>query len=173
MRYLYESPSLGGKLSRWLILLSEFDIKFLTKKVIKGRVVAEFLAQQAITDDEPWDLEFPDENLGALGIQGWTMHFDGAVNKLGAGIGVIITTPEGEMMPFSKKLMFPVTNNMAEYEACLYEICYSSYESICLQQFPFEASSCCRGLKMLLQKYELHMCFHHIDSYASDRVVLL
>ena len=44
MGYLYESPSLGGKLSRWLILLSEFDIKFLTKKVIKGRVVAEFLA---------------------------------------------------------------------------------------------------------------------------------
>ncbi len=55
-------------MSRWLILLSEFDIKFLTKKVIKGRVVDEFLAQQAITDDEAWDLEFPDENMGALDI---------------------------------------------------------------------------------------------------------
>ena len=113
MRYLYESPSLGGKLSRWLILLSEFDIKFLTKKVVKGRVVAEFLAQQAVTDNEPWNLEFPDEHLGVIAIQGWSMYFDGTVNKLGAGIGVIIITPEGETIPSSKKLMFPLTNNMA------------------------------------------------------------
>ena len=45
MKYLYATPSLVGKLSRWLIFLSEFDIKYLKKKVIKGRAVVEFLAQ--------------------------------------------------------------------------------------------------------------------------------
>ena len=44
MKYLCQSPSLAGKLSRWLLLLSEFDIEYVTKKVIKGRAVAEFLA---------------------------------------------------------------------------------------------------------------------------------
>ncbi len=36
-------------------------------------------------------------------IQGWALYFDKAVNRLGAGIRVIIITPEGEMIPFSKK----------------------------------------------------------------------
>ena len=43
------------------------------------------------------------------------LYFDGAVNYKGVGIGVIIVTPEGEILPLAKRLMFPVTNNMAEY----------------------------------------------------------
>ena len=48
------------------------------------------------------------------------MYFDGAVNYKGAGIGVIIVTPEGEVLPLAKRLMFSVTNNIAEYEACIF-----------------------------------------------------
>ena len=48
------------------------------------------------------------------------MHFDGAVNSRGAGIGVILITPEGEMIPMAKRLEFEVTNNQAEYEACIF-----------------------------------------------------
>ena len=42
MKYLHATPSLVGKLGRWLILLSEFDIEYLTKKLIKGRTISEF-----------------------------------------------------------------------------------------------------------------------------------
>ena len=35
-------------------------------------------------------------------------------------MGVILITPEGENIPLAKKLDFHVTNNMAEYEACIY-----------------------------------------------------
>ena len=38
--YLYEAPVLIGKLAKWLVLLTEFDIQYLTKKTIKGRTVA-------------------------------------------------------------------------------------------------------------------------------------
>ena len=37
-----------GKLAKWLVLLTEFDIQYLTKKTIKGRAVAEFLALNPI-----------------------------------------------------------------------------------------------------------------------------
>ena len=50
----------------------------------------------------------------------WKMHFDGAVNKNGAGLGVVLYTPDGELVLLSKRLTFPVTNNAAEYEACLF-----------------------------------------------------
>ena len=35
-------------------------------------------------------------------------------------MGAILITPEGENIPLAKKLDFKVTNNMAEYEACIF-----------------------------------------------------
>src|SRR2546425_3006379 len=67
MQYLYRTPILAGKLSRWLILMSEFDIEFATKKTVKGRAVAEFSAENPVDDTEEWDLSFPDEHLMAGG----------------------------------------------------------------------------------------------------------
>ena len=52
----------------------------------------------------------------------WKLYFDEAVNNRGAGLGVILVTPEGETIPMAKKLDFKVTNNMAEYEACIYGV---------------------------------------------------
>ena len=52
MKHLYEAPSLVGKLAKWLILLIEFDVQYLTKKMIKRRVVTEFLALNPIPDSK-------------------------------------------------------------------------------------------------------------------------
>ena len=48
LRYLFQVPTLTGKMSQWLLLLTEFDIEYITTKVIKGRAVAEFLALNAV-----------------------------------------------------------------------------------------------------------------------------
>ena len=47
------------------------------------------------------------------------MVFDGASNALGNGIGVMIISPEGCHTPFTSRLCFNCTTNMAEYEACI------------------------------------------------------
>ena len=44
------------------------------------------------------------------------------MNNKGAGLRVILVTPEGKTIPMAKKLDFKVTNNMAEYEACIYGV---------------------------------------------------
>src|SRR5256712_4112984 len=119
MQYLYRTPTLAGKLSRWLILLSEFDIEFVTKKTVKGRVVADFLAENPVEETDEWELAFPDEHLAVIEEEVWKLFFDGSANKYGAGAGVVLETPNGEVITICKKLMFPVTNNMAEYEACI------------------------------------------------------
>ena len=87
-----------------LVLLTEFDIDFVAKKVVKRRAVADFLAENPLIDEEEWELEFPDEYLEAIEVQGWKVHFNGVVNSRGAGIGVILITPEGEMIPMAKRL---------------------------------------------------------------------
>ena len=56
-------------------------------------------------------MEFPNEHLRAIQIQGWNMYFNGAVNSKGTWVGVILVTSEGEMIPMAKRLEFKVTNN--------------------------------------------------------------
>ena len=109
-------------MSRWLVLLTEFDIEYIITKVIKGRAVAEFLALNAVEGEEQWNLEFSDENLALIECREWKLYFDGAMNNKGAGLGVILIMPEGKTIPMAKKLDFKVTNNMAEYEACIYGV---------------------------------------------------
>ena len=82
--------------------------------------MADFLTQNLVDDKQEWELEFPDKHLGAIEIQKWTMYFDEAVNNRGADIGVILISPEGEMIPMIKRLEFEVTNNQAEYKACIF-----------------------------------------------------
>ena len=82
--------------------------------------MADFLTQNHVDNEQEWELEFSDEHLGLIEIQTWTMYFYGAVNSRGAGISVILISPEGEMIPMAKRLEFEVTNNQSEYEACIF-----------------------------------------------------
>ena len=47
------------------------------------------------------------------------MYFDGASNALGRGVGAVLISPKGNHCPFTAKLSFNCTNNVAEYEACV------------------------------------------------------
>jgi len=47
------------------------------------------------------------------------MFFDGACTKETVGAGVVLVSPQQETIQLSLKLVFQVTNNIAEYEALL------------------------------------------------------
>ena len=47
----------------------------------------------------------------------WKLYFDGASNALGHGIGAILISLKRKYYPFTAKLNFNCTNNVAEYEA--------------------------------------------------------
>ncbi|KAG8479126.1 hypothetical protein CXB51_028998 [Gossypium anomalum] len=49
----------------------------------------------------------------------WKLNFDGASNAVGNGVGAVLISPNGYHYPFTCKLDFDCTNNMAEYEACI------------------------------------------------------
>ena len=88
--------------------------------MIKGRAVADFLAHNPVDNNQEWELKFLDEHLGVIEVQRSRMYFDGAVNNNGAGVEIILITLEWEMIPMAKRLEFKVTNNQAEYEACIF-----------------------------------------------------
>ncbi|XP_016707010.1 uncharacterized protein [Gossypium hirsutum] len=114
-------------MARWQILLSEFDIVYVSQKAIKGSAIVDFLASRALEDYKPLDFNFPNEDLMYVANteedsqenHSWRLNFDGASNALGNGIGAILVSPSEDYHPFTSKLDFDCTNNMAEYEACI------------------------------------------------------
>ena len=119
LKYLFEKPALTGKLSRWLILLAEFDLTYVAKNTIKGRAIVEFYAGH-LTNGEVLNDNFPNEEILTTEVLNlWRMYFDGTANQYGYGIGVLLVAPDGSHIPLSMKLNFSATNNVAEYEACI------------------------------------------------------
>ncbi|XP_071940161.1 uncharacterized protein [Coffea arabica] len=87
------------------MILSEFDIVFTTQKAVKGQAIADHLAENPRDDDyQPLHTYFPDEEI----------LFIEAVEDM------ILVSPEGKHYPATAKLQFPCTNNMDEYEACIF-----------------------------------------------------
>ena len=66
LRYLFDRPVLTSILMRWLVLLTKFDIQYVTQKSIKGSVLADHLASLPVTDSTVIDDDFPDEEI--LGV---------------------------------------------------------------------------------------------------------
>ena len=56
LRYLFDRPVLTGRLMRWLVLLTEFDIQYVTQKSMKGSIVTDHLASLLVSDDKPISL---------------------------------------------------------------------------------------------------------------------
>ena len=44
IKYIFEKPILNGRVSRWTMMLSEFELKYAPLKAIKGKIVADLLA---------------------------------------------------------------------------------------------------------------------------------
>ncbi|XP_012453258.1 uncharacterized protein LOC105775277 [Gossypium raimondii] len=102
-----------------------------TTFAVKGSAIADFLASRALEDYEPLNFDFPNEGLMYVVIteedsqegHHWKLNFDGASNAIGNGIGAVLVSPNGDHYPFTNKLDFDDTKNMAEYEACIMGIC--------------------------------------------------
>jgi ribonuclease HI len=48
------------------------------------------------------------------------MYFDGSLKLQGTGAGILFTAPGGEHLKYALQLLFPASNNAAEYEALIH-----------------------------------------------------
>ncbi|XP_070049562.1 uncharacterized protein [Nicotiana tomentosiformis] len=89
LKYIFQKPMPTEKLAKWKILLSEFDIIYVTQKAAKRQALADHWAENPVDGEyEPLKTYFPKE-VSFVGeditepYNGWRMFFDGAANFKG------------------------------------------------------------------------------------------
>ena len=66
IKYIFEKPSLSGRIARWQVLWSKYDIQYVSHKAIKRNAITKFLADRTEEEYEPMKFEFSDEDLLAI-----------------------------------------------------------------------------------------------------------
>ena len=112
MKQVLHKPEVSGRLMKWAIELSEFDIRYKPKTAVKGQILADFVMEFA-----PVELAEPAQPRDDLPI--WKLSVDGALNAQGSGAGLILTSPEGIDIDYALRFGFHASNNEAEYEAVI------------------------------------------------------
>nr|CAD41940.2 OSJNBa0070M12.17 [Oryza sativa Japonica Group] len=108
-----------GRVVKWAIELSEFDLHFEPRHAIKSQALADFVAEWT---PAPEPISAPEASSGPSQLPHtayWVMQFDGSLSLQGAGAGVTLTSPSGDVLRYLVRLDFRATNNMAEYEGLL------------------------------------------------------
>ena len=81
IKHILLMPILNGRVGKWILVLSEFDLRYEFAKVIKGQVMADF-----VTHHHGPSIRYVEPML-------WTLFFDGSSCKQGGSIGIVIVSP--------------------------------------------------------------------------------
>jgi len=73
-------PIMSSRISKWILALSKFNLRYESAKAVKGQVMADFVTQHCSIMD-------------ALEIVPWTLFFDESTCDRGAGIGIVLISP--------------------------------------------------------------------------------
>jgi hypothetical protein len=77
IKHMLSMPILNGRIGKWILALSEFELKFESAKVVKGQIIVDFIT------------EHRDPSTDLLEITPWALFFDGSSCGKGGGVGIL------------------------------------------------------------------------------------
>jgi len=99
-------PIMSGRIGKWILALSEFDLRYESAKAVKGQIIADYVTQHHGV-------------VETLVIVPWTFFFDGSTCDRGAEISIVLISPRGRKYEFSLPIDATSTNNQAEYQSLI------------------------------------------------------
>ena len=122
LKTILRSVDYTGRIAKWGTILEAFDIKYMPRTSIKGQVLVDFVAEftEPEIEELPSDGNMDEKLVGTIPqycLLTWEVYVDGASNKKGSWVGLVLMSPEKVVIEKSLRLDFLATNNEAEYEA--------------------------------------------------------
>ena len=105
-----------GRLIKWAIKLSKFDISYKPRTAVKGKVLEDFIMEFSLSNTSTKPTE---TTQLAPDLPIWRLSVDGAANSQGSGAGLILTSPDGIDVEYVLRFGFQASNNEAKYEAVI------------------------------------------------------
>ena len=102
----------NGRIVKWAMELCPFSLDFQSRTTVKSQALVDFIAEWTDLNAPP----SPDV------LDHWSMFFDGSLNINGAGDVILFISPNKDKLCYVLRILFPASNNVAEYEACLHGI---------------------------------------------------
>ena len=88
-----------GRIAKWGTKLGLFDIRYRLRNSVKGQVLIDFVAEFTPIKQEP-------NGVYSVSVLPWKVYVNGAFNAWGAGIGIVVMSPEGVKLEHSLRLGF-------------------------------------------------------------------
>jgi hypothetical protein len=98
------------RIAKWACELGAHDIEFRPRTAIKTQALVDFVSE--------WTEQQVPDNPETTEV--WRMYFDGSLKLQGAGAGFLFIAPGSEQLKYALQLLFPASNNAAEYEALIH-----------------------------------------------------
>jgi ribonuclease HI len=99
-----------GRIAKWACELGAHDIEFWPRTAVKTQALVDIVSE--------WTEQQVPDNPEATEVG--HMYFDGSLKLQGAGVGILFISPGGEQLKYALQLLFPASNNAAEYEALIH-----------------------------------------------------
>ena len=112
MKQILHNLETSGRLIKWAIKLSEFDIRYKPRTTINGQILADFIMEFTLAEPGEATQLTPDLPI-------WKLSMDGATNAQGSGACMILTSPDEIDVEYALRFGFQASNNEAEYEAVI------------------------------------------------------
>ena len=87
-----------GRLVQWFVKLSQFNFKYRPRLTIKVHVLIDFITEFTFSSDDQ--------------TQFWTIHADGSFIKELGGVGVIMISPNKDILKYGVQLQFPTVDTV-------------------------------------------------------------
>jgi hypothetical protein len=101
-----------GWITQYAVEIGQNDVEFIPRRAIKSQALTDFIAEW--TDSGLWGIdELPDH---------WVMYIVESYTLKGAGAGIVLIPPKGDVLKDAIQLEFPTTNNTTEYEGLVNDL---------------------------------------------------
>lgn len=99
LRQILQKSDTSGRLMKWTIELSKFDISNKLRASVKGQALEDFIAEFIETHEISMEVELSNPQV-------WNLFIDRSSGEVGSRAGVILMSPEGHKLNYTIRFDF-------------------------------------------------------------------